>query len=64
MCLNFDLFQDVQYADIDYMDEQKSFTVDPINYVGLGEFIDDVHAHGQRFIIILVSLSLNFTNLF
>ncbi|PIK61537.1 putative sucrase-isomaltase, intestinal-like [Apostichopus japonicus] len=49
-----DMPHDVQYADIDYMDEQKSFTVDPINYVGLGEFIDDVHAHGQRFIIILM----------
>ncbi|XP_071832375.1 sucrase-isomaltase, intestinal-like isoform X2 [Apostichopus japonicus] len=48
-----DMPHDVQYADIDYMDEQRSFTVDPINYVGLGEFIDDVHAHGQRFIIIL-----------
>ncbi|KAJ8044860.1 Maltase-glucoamylase, intestinal [Holothuria leucospilota] len=44
---------DVQYADIDYMDEQRSFTVDPVNYVGLGDFIDEIHSYGQKFIIIL-----------
>lgn len=44
---------DVQYGDIDYMDEKKDFTYDPVAYAGLPEFVDQVHAHGQKYIIIL-----------
>eukprot|EP00057_Strongylocentrotus_purpuratus_P033809 XP_792875.4 PREDICTED: sucrase-isomaltase, intestinal [Strongylocentrotus purpuratus] len=44
---------DVQYGDIDYMDEKKDFTYDQVAYDGLPEFVDEVHAHGQKYIIIL-----------
>jgi maltase-glucoamylase len=44
---------DVQFADIDYMDHNKDFTVDPINYQGLKEFFNELHADGMRTIIIL-----------
>ncbi|XP_054771787.2 sucrase-isomaltase, intestinal-like [Lytechinus pictus] len=44
---------DVQYGDIDYMDGKKDFTYDKVTYAGLPEFVDDVHAHGQKYIIIL-----------
>ena len=30
---------DIQYGDIDYMDRQVDFTVDPINYVGLQDYV-------------------------
>ena len=33
---------DVQYGDIDYMDRQLDFTVDPVNYVGLDEFVNQL----------------------
>jgi alpha-glucosidase (family GH31 glycosyl hydrolase) len=44
---------DVQYADIDYMDKQKVFTVDPINYKGLKEYFEELNSEGVRTIIIL-----------
>lgn len=54
--------QDVQYGDIDYMDEKKDFTYDQVAYDGLPEFVDEVHAHGQKYIIILVRKSTYFKN--
>lgn len=47
--------QDVQYGDIDYMDEQRDFTTDPINYVGLDSYVNTIKSYGMRYIIILVS---------
>jgi alpha-glucosidase (family GH31 glycosyl hydrolase) len=44
---------DVQYADIDYMDAEKVFTVDPIHYQGLKEYFQELNADGVRTIIIL-----------
>ncbi|CAF0824122.1 unnamed protein product, partial [Didymodactylos carnosus] len=44
---------DVQFNDIDYMDLEKDFTIDPINYVGLNQFYEELHAGGIRTIIIL-----------
>ena len=44
---------DVQYADIDYMDAEKVFTVDPIHYQGLREYFQELNADGIRTIIIL-----------
>ncbi|CAF2559004.1 unnamed protein product [Rotaria sp. Silwood2] len=44
---------DVQYADIDYMDAKKLFTIDPINYRGLKEYFAQLNAEGIRTIIIL-----------
>ncbi|XP_061182189.1 maltase-glucoamylase-like [Saccostrea echinata] len=44
---------DVQYADIDHMDEQKDFTIDPVNFKGLKEYFDELRSEGMRTIIIL-----------
>ncbi|XP_072852258.2 sucrase-isomaltase, intestinal isoform X2 [Pogona vitticeps] len=44
---------DVQYTDIDYMEDAKDFTYDEINFAGLPEFAQDLHAHGQKYAIIL-----------
>jgi len=44
---------DVQYADIDYMDAAKVFTIDPIRYRGLKEYFRELNRDGIRTIIIL-----------
>jgi maltase-glucoamylase len=44
---------DVQYADIDYMDAEKDFTIDPINFKGLKEYFAQLNSEGVRTIIIL-----------
>ncbi|CAF3630946.1 unnamed protein product [Adineta steineri] len=44
---------DIQYADIDYMDAEKDFTIDPINYRGLKEYFDQLNNDGMRTIVIL-----------
>ncbi|KAF5907893.1 maltase-glucoamylase, intestinal-like, partial [Clarias magur] len=44
---------DVQYTDIDYMEEKKDFTYDLVNFKGLPEFADYMHAEGQKYILIL-----------
>lgn len=44
---------DVQYADIDYMDGAKDFTIDPINYRGLKNFFSQLQNDGMKTIIIL-----------
>ncbi|XP_013915888.1 PREDICTED: maltase-glucoamylase, intestinal-like, partial [Thamnophis sirtalis] len=44
---------DVQYTDIDYMEDKKDFTYDKINFAGLPEFVQDLHDHGQKYVIIL-----------
>ena len=50
----FDL-QDVQYADIDYMENQRDFTIDETNFGDLAEYFKEIQARGMRIIIILVS---------
>merc|ERR1719427_581447 len=44
---------DVQWGDIDYMDEKKDFTYDPVNFAGLPEFINELHSNGMKYIVIL-----------
>ncbi|KAI3380902.1 hypothetical protein SNEBB_002421 [Seison nebaliae] len=44
---------DVQYVDIDHMDTRKDFTIDPINWRGLNDFVKRIHNLGMRFISIL-----------
>jgi alpha-glucosidase (family GH31 glycosyl hydrolase) len=44
---------DIQYADIDYMDAEKDFTIDPVNYRGLKEYFHKLNADGVRTIVIL-----------
>lgn len=49
-------FQDVQYTDIDYMEDAKDFTYNKITFAGLPDFINDLHSHGQKYVLILVIL--------
>ncbi|XP_069474583.1 sucrase-isomaltase, intestinal [Ambystoma mexicanum] len=44
---------DVQFTDIDYMEGRKDFTIDQVKFKDLPSFATDLHAHGQRHIIIL-----------
>lgn len=45
--------QDVQWNDIDYMDRKLDFTLDS-NFSSLPDMIADLHAHHQRYVLILV----------
>ncbi|XP_019619834.1 PREDICTED: sucrase-isomaltase, intestinal-like [Branchiostoma belcheri] len=44
---------DVQYSDIDYMEDRKDFTYDGNNYGDLPDVIRDLHNNGQKYIVIL-----------
>ncbi|XP_077004171.1 maltase-glucoamylase isoform X1 [Tamandua tetradactyla] len=44
---------DVQHADIDYMEERKDFTYDPVDFKGFPEFVKDLHNNGQKLVIIV-----------
>ncbi|XP_035693840.1 sucrase-isomaltase, intestinal-like [Branchiostoma floridae] len=44
---------DVQYGDIDYMEDRKDFTYDADLYQGLPDLVQNLHDHGQKYIIIL-----------
>lgn len=37
---------DVQWSDIDYMDQYKDFTYDTIKFKGLPDFVDKLHTQG------------------
>ncbi|XP_074048617.1 sucrase-isomaltase, intestinal [Macrotis lagotis] len=51
---------DVQVTDIDYMEEKKDFTYDLVTFAGLPEFVQDLHNHEQKYIIILdPAISIN-----
>ena len=41
------------YSDIDYMDNFKDFTIDPVNYNGLKEFVEELHNKSQHYIPII-----------
>lgn len=47
-------FQDVQHADIDYMDARKDFTYNPVDFKGFPDFAKDLHNNGQKLVIIVV----------
>lgn len=47
------LLQDVQYADIDYMERQLDFVLDK-NFQNLPALVDRMRGEGMRFIFILV----------
>ncbi|KAI8479947.1 hypothetical protein Bbelb_423330 [Branchiostoma belcheri] len=49
----YNIPHDVQYGDIDYMERQMDFTIDPVNYQGLPEFVDQIRRDGMRYVIIL-----------
>ncbi|XP_017358744.1 sucrase-isomaltase, intestinal [Cebus imitator] len=44
---------DTQVTDIDYMEDKKDFTYDEVAFQGLPEFVQDLHDHGQKYVIIL-----------
>ncbi|KAM9316521.1 sucrase-isomaltase, intestinal [Gastrophryne carolinensis] len=44
---------DVQFTDIDYMEARKDFTYDKDKFADLPNFAKDLHANGQKYIIIL-----------
>ncbi|XP_067246031.1 sucrase-isomaltase, intestinal [Chanodichthys erythropterus] len=44
---------DVQYTDIDYMEDKKIFTYDMDKFKDLPQFADYMHEKGQKYIIIL-----------
>ncbi|XP_006887298.1 PREDICTED: maltase-glucoamylase, intestinal-like [Elephantulus edwardii] len=44
---------DVQHADIDYMDQRRDFTYDPVDFRGFPEFAKDLHNNGQKLVIIV-----------
>ncbi|KAI8515158.1 hypothetical protein Bbelb_077490 [Branchiostoma belcheri] len=50
---------DVQYGDIDYMEDRKDFTYDEDLYQGLPDLVQDLHDHGQKYIIILDPAIIN-----
>ncbi len=50
--------QDVQWNDIDYMDRFMDFTFDPTKFATLPDLVKDLHAHDQRYVMILVYRSL------
>lgn len=49
----FNLPLDVQWSDIDYMDNYKDFTYDTVKFKGLPEFVDDLHKQGRHFVPIV-----------
>lgn len=50
---NYGIPQDVQWNDIDYMQEFLDFTFDPANFPTLPDLVKDLHAHDQRYVMIL-----------
>ncbi|XP_017355270.2 maltase-glucoamylase, intestinal, partial [Cebus imitator] len=44
---------DVQHADIDYMDERRDFTYDPVDFKDFPEFVKELHNNGQKLVIIV-----------
>lgn len=53
------MFQDVQYFDIDYMNNFKDFTFDDKKYQTLPAFVDELHDKGRKVIIVLVCIEFN-----
>uniref|UniRef100_H2ZBD5 alpha-glucosidase n=1 Tax=Ciona savignyi TaxID=51511 RepID=H2ZBD5_CIOSA len=51
---NYEIPFDVQYGDIDYMDRQLDFTIDPVNYAGLSDYVDKLRDdYKMRYVVIL-----------
>lgn len=49
----FSALQDVQWNDIDYMERNNDFTIDPVNFAELPQLIDDIHAAGMHYVAML-----------
>ena len=55
---DYDIPQDVQYGDIDYMNRQLDFTINPKTYKGLEDYVRELKKTGIRYISIVVSFQL------
>lgn len=54
--------QDVQWNDIEYLNEHKDFWVD-LEWSGLGDFVNKLHdSYSQHYIPIVVSILILFTS--
>lgn len=51
---NSDIMQDAQWNDLDYSKDNLDWTFDNQTYQGLQDIIDNLHSHGQHYIIIVV----------
>jgi len=49
----YNIPHDVQYGDIDIMDRSLDFTVDPVNFAGLQEYVLELKTKGIKFVTIL-----------
>ncbi|XP_053132268.1 lysosomal alpha-glucosidase-like [Hemicordylus capensis] len=50
---NFQIPQDAQWNDIDYMDGYRDFTMDSQKFATLPQLVEDLHKHGQYYVMIL-----------
>ena len=60
----YDIPQDVQYGDIDYMERQLDFTINSKTYNGLPNYVRELKKAGIRYITILVSTTEYIKELF
>ncbi|XP_075224728.1 lysosomal alpha-glucosidase-like [Lycorma delicatula] len=44
---------DVQWNDIDYMEDRKDLLYDKKNFAGLSKFVDDLHEQGMHYVVII-----------
>ncbi|XP_015792613.1 lysosomal alpha-glucosidase-like [Tetranychus urticae] len=44
---------ETQWNDIDYMDRYNDFTVDPVNFAGLSDFVNELHSMRLHYVLIM-----------
>lgn len=56
-----DIPLEVMWGDIDYMLNRTDFTIDPVNYKGLPQFVDDLHKKKIKYVPI-IDAGLNYSS--